>query len=115
MANEKQTNELGEIISKCWKDDAFKKRFLSDPKAVLAEHKIELPQGTKVTVVENTDDHLFIALPPSPLGKKELSDDQLDAVAGGGKFSALDGMKKKVSYTTSQNAGSTCYKDCIAW
>lgn len=77
-------NRFGEIISKCWQDAAFKKRFLTEPKAVLAEFGMDLPAGLEVKVVENSDKVMYLTLPPNPktLGG-ELSDNQLDAVSGG--------------------------------
>lgn len=77
-------NRFGEIISKCWYDADFKKRFLAEPKKVLAEFGMDLPSGLDVKVVENTDKVMYLTLPPNPkaLGG-ELSDNQLDAVSGG--------------------------------
>ena|SRR5687767_10977307 len=77
-------NRFGEIISKCWFDADFKKRFVAEPKKVLKEFGIDLPDSLNVKVVENTDDTMYLAIPPPP-GKKggELSDAQLDDVSGG--------------------------------
>jgi len=82
MADE---NRFGEILSKCWYDPAFKKRFLSEPKKVLAEFGMEVPEGLDVKVVENTDKVMYLTIPPAPARPKggELSDNQLDAVSGG--------------------------------
>jgi hypothetical protein len=110
--------KFGEIISKCWKDSAFKKRFLSDPKGVLKEHAIEIPPNVQVKVVENTADQLYITLPPSPQASgREMSDAQLDQVSGGTltlSSSTLSFARLIVS-TQSGSSGSTCYKDCIPW
>ena len=43
---------------------------------------IVVPAGMTVTVVENTDKQFHLVLPPVPTD--ELSDEALDAVAGGG-------------------------------
>ena len=40
-----------------------------------------MPDGMAVTVVENTDKQFHLVLPPAPTD--ELSDEALDAVAGG--------------------------------
>ncbi|MGY8750370.1 MAG: hypothetical protein ACKVHR_20205, partial [Pirellulales bacterium] len=50
-----QKNQLASLFAACWKDDALKQRFLSDPHAVLAEHEMDVPEGINVNVVENTD------------------------------------------------------------
>jgi hypothetical protein len=42
---------------------------------------IDVPAGMTVTVVENTDKQFHLVLPPVPTD--ELSDEALDAVAGG--------------------------------
>lgn len=109
--------KFGEIISKCWKDSAFKKRFLSDPKGVLKEHAIELPPNVQVKVVENTADQLYITLPPSPQASgREMSDAQLDQVSGGVfTLSSSVTFARLVINTQSATNGSTCYKDCIPW
>jgi hypothetical protein len=40
-----------QIVARAWCDEEFKKRLLSDPRAVLAEHDLEVPPGTGVEVV----------------------------------------------------------------
>lgn len=74
-------NELADLFAACWKDEALKQRFMSDPRGVLADHGIDLPGGMDVIVVENTDDTVHITLPMKPSG--ELSDDELSHAAGG--------------------------------
>ena len=54
-----QRNKLAALFAACWKDEALKARFLSDPKAVLAEHGIDVPDGINVNVVENTDNTVY--------------------------------------------------------
>ena len=56
---------------------------VADPKAVLAERGIELPDGIDVAAVENTDNTVHITLPMAPDGHAELSDDELSNAAGG--------------------------------
>ena len=50
-----QRNQLAELFAACWKDDALKARFMSDPKAVLAEYDMPVPDGMDVKVVETAD------------------------------------------------------------
>jgi len=71
-------------LAACWKDEALKARFMSDPKTVLAEYDIPVPDGIDVNVVENADDCVHIALPAPPAGHGDLSDDELSEAAGGG-------------------------------
>ncbi len=79
-----QRNALAQLFAACWKDDALKARFMADPKAVLAEQGMDVPDGIDVNVVENTDNTVHITMPQAPAGAGELSDEELGNVAGGG-------------------------------
>jgi hypothetical protein len=79
-----ETNKMNTLIAACWKDDALKQRFLSDPHAVLADHGMDVPEGINVNVVENTDNTVNVTLPAAPEGHGELSDDELANAAAGG-------------------------------
>jgi hypothetical protein len=78
-----ERNALTDLFAACWKDDALKARFMADPKAVLAERGIEMPDGMNVTVVENSDNTVHITLPKAPDGHEELSMEELSQAAGG--------------------------------
>ena len=79
-----QKNALAQLFAACWKDEALKARLMADPKAVLKEHGLDVPDGIDVKVVENADDCVHITLPAPPAGAKDLSDDELSNAAGGG-------------------------------
>ena len=87
-----QKNALAQLFAACWKDEALKDRFTSDPKAVLKEHGLDVPDGIDVKVVENSDDRVHITLPAPPAGHMDLSDDELSNAAGGncGRHDAFD-------------------------
>jgi hypothetical protein len=55
---------------------------MSDPKAVLAEYGMPVPDGMDVKVVENADNCVHITMPIAPGGHHELSDDELENAAG---------------------------------
>ena len=78
-----KVNSLSDVFAACWKDEALKARFMADPKAVLAERGIEMPDGMDVTVVENADNNVHIPLPMAPDGHEEMSMEELSNVAGG--------------------------------
>ena len=78
-----ERNKLAALFAACWKDEALKARFQSDPKAVLAEYGIDVPDGINANVVENTDNTVHITMPQAPDGAGELSDEELANVAGG--------------------------------
>ena len=45
----------GQIVARAWCDGAFMKRLRSDPRAVLADHGLEVPEGTEVQVAEGDE------------------------------------------------------------
>lgn len=77
---------LAKIYTACWKDPTFKSRFLADPKAVLMEHGVEVPDRIDLKVVENAGDCVHITLPKPPADHGDLSDEELEAAAGGGAY-----------------------------
>ena len=85
-----QRNALAQLFAACWKDEALKARFVSDPKAVLKEYNLDVPDGIDVKVVENSDSHVHITLPAPPAGHMDLSDEELSNAAGGGGCSGID-------------------------
>jgi hypothetical protein len=78
-----QRNAMAELFAACWKDEALKARFMSDPKAVLAERGIDVPDNMNVNVVENNDNTVHITMPNAPTGEINLSDAELRFAAGG--------------------------------
>ena len=78
-----QKNSLSQLFAACWRDEALKDRFMADPKAVLKEYNLDVPDGIHVKVVENADDRVYITLPHRP--SVEVSDEELESAAGGGR------------------------------
>ena len=74
--------QMGQVLARAWQDEPFKQRLVADPRAVLREQGIVVPSGQAVRVVENTAETVHLVLPPKP-ADGELSDEQLDQVAGG--------------------------------
>ncbi|HEX7550863.1 MAG TPA: NHLP leader peptide family RiPP precursor [Candidatus Methylomirabilis sp.] len=128
MSTEGSHNKMGEIVSKCWKDAEFKKRFVSDPNSVLREHQIEVPAGVQLKVVENTDKVVHFTLPAAPTAA-ELSDAQLEKAAGGGIAAGRAGLASQdtvaklgmvtphlhSNLTPTMQHANTCGRDCIPW
>jgi hypothetical protein len=73
-------------------DDAFRQQLLEDPRAAVEEELgTRLPAEVRVVAVEETAETIFLVLPSaSPLSEgEELSDRELESVAGSGTWGAL--------------------------
>lgn len=76
------------IVQKSLEDEGFRQKLLNDPKAAVEEELgAPLPEGVEIRAVEETADTVFLVLPPSGSSaggdNEEISDQDLDAVAGG--------------------------------
>lgn len=79
-------HELEEkIVARAWKDDAFRQKFVADPKGQFEEHLgTKLPEGLTMTAHEEDENHLHFVIPVKPRENlDELSDEDLEKVAGG--------------------------------
>ena len=66
------------------KNAAFRAEFLADPKAVIEKYSGEPMGDVSVYVHEQTSDAIHFVLPPDPATMDdELSDEDLEKVAGG--------------------------------
>jgi hypothetical protein len=64
-------------------DTTARERFLADPKAVLAAAGLDLPEWFTVSARKGDTAELTITVPPLLDPDADLSDEQLDVVAGG--------------------------------
>ncbi len=71
------------IIAKAWKDPAFKKKLQTNPGQALKEMGMNIPANVNVKVIEDTDSSYTFVLPASPANAKNLSEAELETVAGG--------------------------------
>lgn len=73
------------LIVRAMKDDNFRKELLANPKAVVENEMDKLKPGSKlpaaleIKIIEQPTNALYLVLPPM----SELSDEELDGVAGG--------------------------------
>jgi hypothetical protein len=77
------------IVNKAMEDKAFKQELVNNPKAAIAkELNVELPAELEIEVVQQTPQKLYLVLPLEVTleeeAGEELSEEQLEAVAGGG-------------------------------
>jgi len=78
------------LIVRALKDESFKKRLFTAPRTVLNEELARLgapplARGVSFKVLEEDAKHRYLVLPLNPArdAKQELSDQDLDALAGG--------------------------------
>lgn len=78
------------IVAKAWKDEKFREALKADPRGTLAAElqaihsAAKLPENLKVTVVEESPDHIYLVIPNRPAGVSGALDEaSLEAVAGG--------------------------------
>lgn len=70
-----------EIIKKAQLDKDFKKALVDNPKEILGQLGVQFSEEVEVKVVEESSKIVYLVLPINP---DELTDEQLDSVAGGG-------------------------------
>lgn len=72
------------ILSRAASDPAFRRRLLEEPRGALrSAFGIELPPGFRLKVIEKDPDTDVLLVLPDPHPGEELSEEELDAVAGG--------------------------------
>jgi len=84
-----QNRAWNQIVAQAWADEDFKARLMTDPRSVLSEYGIEVPEGIELVVVEDTDTVHHLTLPPSPEG--ELTDEELVGTPGADSYSGYCG------------------------
>jgi hypothetical protein len=75
------------IVQRSIEDEPFRQRLLEDPKAAVEQELgTRLPEGVRVVTLEETADTIYLVLPSTSMAGREggeLSDQQLESVAGG--------------------------------
>ena len=75
------------VINKAWDDEQFRRAFIANPKASIKKSTgLEIPANVKLVVNDQTNPNkLYINIPPKQnVDDMELTDEQLEQVAGGG-------------------------------
>jgi nitrile hydratase len=63
-----------------YKSFAYRSRAVAEPRAVLAEFGVELPEGTKINVWDSSAEIRYFVLPERPPGSDGLSEHELAAL-----------------------------------
>jgi len=63
-----------------YKSDAYRSRVVREPRKVLAEFGVTLPEGTAVKVWDSTAEIRYLVIPMRPEDSDGLSEDELAAL-----------------------------------
>jgi tRNA A37 threonylcarbamoyladenosine synthetase subunit TsaC/SUA5/YrdC len=90
------------IAKRCWKDEAFRKEFTADPAGAFVKY-LEAPATSlpKIVVHEETPGSWHLVLPAKPAIADELSEADLERVAGGVPTSEVSLALSSVTVATS--------------
>jgi hypothetical protein len=81
------------IVKRCWEDEAFRKEFTADPAGAFTKYlKVPAKDVPKIVVFEETAGSWHIVVPPRPAYASELSEVDLERVAGGTSGALLGAM-----------------------
>ena len=75
-----------QIINRAATDSAFRDRLISEPKTVMTEMGLVVPDDVNINVLTETPTEYYLILPGEllPQLRSDLSDTELEAIAGGG-------------------------------
>jgi hypothetical protein len=81
------------IVKRCWEDEAFSKEFTADPAGAFVKY-LEIPAASlpKIVIHEESAGSWHIVLPSRPANTEELSEQDLERVAGATMTEFLIGL-----------------------
>jgi hypothetical protein len=104
------------LIEKCWKDPDFKKRVVSDPKGTVEHHTGQkLPSEVKIFIHEEDANTLHFSIPPAPANVTELSDEDLERVAGGTDVAVTAAVTLAVGISLTGTWATAIYSSGKGW
>jgi hypothetical protein len=72
------------IVKRCWENEAFRKELIANPAGAFAKYlKIPAANLPKIVIYEEPAGSWHIVVPSRPADADELSDQDLERVAGG--------------------------------
>jgi nitrile hydratase len=63
-----------------YKSEAYRSRVVREPRAVLAEFGLDIPDGQEITVWDSSAESRYLVLPQRPAGTEESTEEQLAAL-----------------------------------
>ncbi|MBN9099012.1 MULTISPECIES: nitrile hydratase subunit alpha [unclassified Pseudonocardia] len=63
-----------------YKSPAYRSRVVLDPRSVLADFGVTLPEGTRITVHDSTAEVRYLVVPMRPAGTEDLDEEALAAL-----------------------------------
>jgi nitrile hydratase len=63
-----------------YKSEAYRSRVVRDPRGVLREFGLELPEGVRISVWDASAESRYMVLPRRPFGADELTEEELAAL-----------------------------------
>jgi hypothetical protein len=75
---------VAKIVKRCWVDEEFRKEFTADPAGVFVKY-LQVPSASmpKIAIHQETPGSWHIVLPAKPPHIDELTEKDLERVAGG--------------------------------
>lgn len=72
------------IVKRAWSNEEFRQEFLADPKATIEKYGGQkLPEDLRILAHPEDDRTIHFVIPAKPVNADELSDEDLEKVAGG--------------------------------
>jgi hypothetical protein len=93
------------IVKRCWEDEAFRKEFTADPTGAFTKY-LEIPAASlpKIVIHEESAGSWHILLPHRPQNADELSEQDLETIAGGETPYFAQGAKYSAAITGAASA-----------
>ena len=83
----KEQKLFKKVLQEAWENESFKRELIADPVATIEKltgDKINVPDGRNLVIVDQSNtENLYFNIPADP-SSMVLTEEQLEAVAGGG-------------------------------
>ena len=104
------------LIAKAWKDPAYRTELMHDARGTIErEFNVTLPDDLHIQVLAEEANTLYVVVPQPPSAMGELSDSDLEAVAGGEKVVAATFAAGAVTAVTVITGGVAAVNLSPSW